>query len=79
LIQLEIIGEITQIETIAVGGGIQELARLRRAYGPGRWRKLKGIARVRVRDGPPFEAEVHWYEAAGVGRREMKIKRILDR
>ena len=77
--QLEIIGEITHIETIAVGGGIQELARLRRAYGPGRWRKLKGIARVRLGGSPPFEAEVHWYEASGVGRRELKIKRIPDR
>jgi hypothetical protein len=77
--RIEIVGEITQIEMIAVGRRIRELARLRRVYGPGRWRKLRGIARVRVGGGPAFEAEVHWYEASGVGRKELKIKRILDR
>ncbi len=66
------------IETIAVGRRIRELERLERTYGVGRWRKLKGIARVRVEGGVPFLAEVHWYEAAGIGRRELKIKRVLD-
>ncbi len=69
---------ITQIETIAVGRGIRELRRLERVYGPGRWRKRKGIGRVRVGEGRVFTAEVHWYEASGLGRREFKIKRILD-
>jgi len=73
----EIIGEITNIETIAVGGSIREIARLRRVYGSGRWRKLKGIATVRLSDGTICEAEVHWYEAHGIGRKEEKIKSVL--
>lgn len=72
----EIVGVIRQIRTIAVGKRIRELTRLRRAYGPGRWRKRKGIARVRI-GGETVLAEVHWYEASGVGRKEFKIKRIL--
>jgi len=75
--RVEIIGNITRIETIAVGRRIRELPRLQRVYGPGRWRKLKGVARVRVEGGREFQAEVHWYEATGVGRKEFKIKRIL--
>ena len=75
--RVEIIGSITRIETIAVGRGIRELSRLQRVYGSARWRKLKGIARVRIEGGRQFEAEVHWYEATGVGRREFKIKRVL--
>ena len=75
---VRILSEIDRIETIAVGRRIREWARLERAYGPGRWRKRKGIARVRLDEGPVFRAEVHWYEASGVGRREYKIKRILD-
>ena len=74
---IEILGKIVRIETIAVGRSIRELARLERVHGPGRWRKRKGIARVRVGGGPSFMAEVHWYEASGVGRREFKIKRML--
>jgi len=72
-----IIGEISAVETIATSSGIRELARLRRTYGRGRWRKRKGIARVRLSDGDVVIAEVHWYEATGVGKREFKIKRIL--
>ena len=68
---------VTGIETIAVGGSIRELSRLRRAYGSGRWRKRKGVACVRFADGTECRAEVHWYEAHGIGRREMKIKRLL--
>jgi hypothetical protein len=75
--RVEIIGSISRIETIATGRRIRELSRLQRVYGPGRWRKLKGIARVRIEGGRQFEAEVHWYEAAGVGRKEFKIKRVL--
>jgi hypothetical protein len=63
--------------TIAVGRQIRELARLRKAYGPGRWRKRKGIARIRLEDGTIRLAEVHWYEAHGIGRKELKIKRLF--
>ncbi|MFH1084488.1 MAG: hypothetical protein V1772_01820, partial [Chloroflexota bacterium] len=73
----EIMGELTDIEMIAVGDSLRELARLRRAYGFGRWRKLKGTAVVRLADGTVCVAEVHWYEAHGIGKREEKIKRIL--
>ena len=74
----EVLGRIADVEPIAVGPSIREVERLRRAYGPGRWRKLKGIARVQLDDGTVMSAEVHWYEAHGVGRRELKIKRFLD-
>ncbi|HEY0406876.1 MAG TPA: hypothetical protein VGC89_14180 [Pyrinomonadaceae bacterium] len=74
----EVIGEITEIETIAVGSRIHDLARLRKTYGAGRWRKLKGIALVRLEDGTQCEAELHWYEAHGLGKREVKIKELLD-
>jgi hypothetical protein len=70
----EIIGEITQIETIASGSSLRERLRLNKRYGPGRWRKLKGVARVRLADGTSRVAEIHWYEAHGVGKREHKLK-----
>ena len=73
----EILGEISNVETFATGSGIREIARLRRVYGRGRWRKRKGIARVRLADGSIHPAEVHWYEAASIGRKEFKIKRLL--
>ena len=72
------VGPITDVETIATGSGIQELARLRRRYGRARWRKRKGIAQVELPDGVIRVAELHWYEATGVGQREFKIKRYLD-
>ncbi len=75
----EVVGEITQIETIAAGASIRELPRLRRLYGRGRWRKGKGIALVRLRSGTIRRAEVHWYEAHGIGRKEMKRKRYVDK
>ena len=74
----EVVGEITDIETFAISSSIRELPRLRRSYGAGRWRKRKGIAQVRLDDDSVFRAEVHWYEAHGIGRVEMKIKRFLD-
>jgi hypothetical protein len=74
----EIIGTITETQTIAIGVAIREVARLRRVYGKGRWRKLKGIATVRLEDATVCQAEVHWYEAHGIGKKEMKIKRFLD-
>ncbi len=73
----EILGAISQVETFAAGSGIHEIARLRRACGRGRWRKRKGTARVRLTDGSTHMAEVHWYEAAGIGRKEFKIKQLL--
>ena len=74
----EIVGEISDVETIAVGGRIREVARLRRVYGRGRWRKLKGVARVRLGSGRIRLAELHRYEAHGIGKREIKRKRCLD-
>ena len=73
----EILGEISQIETFASGSGIREIARLRRAYGRGRWRKRKGVARIKLPNGSVHFAEIHWYEAAGIGRKEFKIKHLL--
>jgi len=74
----EIIGGITNIERIAVRRTIRDLERLRKSYGPGRWRKLKGIARVRLEDGSECDAELHWYEAHGIGKKEMRVKELLD-
>jgi hypothetical protein len=74
----EIIDNIMNIETVAVGGRIRDIMRLRKQYGPGRWRKLKGIAKVRLQSGKTRHAEVHWYEAHGIGRKKMKIKHLLD-
>ncbi len=73
----EIIGELSAVETIAAGSGIRELARLRKRYGRGRWRKRKGIGRVRLPSGEIVRAELHWYEATGIGKREFKIKQFL--
>jgi hypothetical protein len=75
---LDIIGEVKEIETIAVGGRIHDIMRIRKQYGPGRWRKLKGVAKVRLQSGRICKAGIHWYEAQGIGRRKMKIKKILD-
>ncbi len=75
----EIIGDITGIQTIAVGDEIREINRLRKQYGAGRWRKLKGIALVRLPSGRLRVAEVHWYEAHGIGKKEIKRKRYLDK
>jgi len=75
---LEVIGKISNIELIAAGNAIRELRRLRRAYGAGRWRKLKGTATLRLPDGRMVKAEVHWYESHGIGKKEFKIKRFLE-
>jgi hypothetical protein len=74
----EIVGEITNIEIIAKGRGIRDLARLQREYGRGNWRKLKGQAIICFANGRERLAEVHWYEAHGIGIREIKRKRYLD-
>lgn len=76
--KFEIIGDIGDIEIIAVGNGIRVLRYLRKTYGQGRWRKLKGIAKVRLPNGVLRNVELHWYEAHGIGKREFKIKRYLD-
>ncbi len=74
----DVIGKIQNIETIAVGNSIREINLLRETYGDGHWRKLKGIARVRLSDGDIQTAEIHWYEAHGIGKKKVKIKHILD-
>ena len=74
----EIIGQITAVEAIAVGDSIRILPLLRKRYGSGRWRKLKGRATVRLADGTIRLAELHWFEAHGIGRRKMRVKRFLD-
>ncbi len=77
--QFEVISPITQERTIAAGRRIRDLAAIVRQHGPGRWRKKSGCAWVRLRDGTMRLAELHWYEAIGIGRRSMKIKRYIDR
>jgi hypothetical protein len=74
----EIIGTIGAIETIAIGRSIRIHDRLVRDFGPGRWRKMKGTATIRLRGGATRRVELHWYEAHGVGKRKMKIKCYLD-
>lgn len=74
----EILGEIANIENIAVGSAIRELPRLRKTYGRGRWRKVKGCANIRLANGRIRRAELHWYEAHGIGRKEFKRKQYLD-
>jgi hypothetical protein len=77
-VYFEIIGEIENIEEIAVGGRIHDIMRIQKQYGPGRWRKLKGLAMVRLQSGKIHKAELHWYEAHGIGKKKMKIKTFLD-
>jgi hypothetical protein len=74
----DILSQISQIETIAAGRSIRDLLRLNKAYGSGRWRKLKGIATIRLTNGSIRLAELHWYEAHGIGKKEIKRKRYLD-
>ena len=74
-----VVGEIEQVETIAAGPGVKVRAFLRKTYGRGRWRKRKGIGTVRLPNGNLRRVELHWYEAQGIGRRDMKIKNYLDK
>jgi hypothetical protein len=74
----EIRGEIADVETFAIGKAIRELPRLRKLYGKGRWRKRKGFADVKLPNGKIRKAELHWYEASGIGKKEFKIKRFVD-
>jgi hypothetical protein len=77
-VKFEIISEISNIEIIAVGSSIRDLRELQNRYGGRRWRKLKGFATVRQEDGSIREAEIHWYECHGVGRRRLKVKRWIE-
>ncbi len=72
-----IIGVVSSVQTIAAGSGIREKARLRKAYGRGRWLKRKGVALVQLATDEVALAEIHWYECAGICKREFKIKRFL--
>jgi hypothetical protein len=74
----ELLGQITDVERIAKGSSVRERARLRKQFGPGRWRKLKGVATVRLASGRIRKVELHWYEAHGIGRKKLKIKGYLD-
>lgn len=74
----DLLSEISDVEIIAVNTSIRDIAYLRKSYGAGRWRKLKGMAKVRLPDGTICRAEVHWYEAHGIGKKDMKIKRVLE-
>jgi hypothetical protein len=74
----EILTPIDEVEIIAIDSKIRDIERLRKTYGSGRWRKLKGVATVRLEDGYECLAELHWYEAHGVGKKEIKIKELLD-
>jgi hypothetical protein len=77
-VDFEVLPPVLAAETFAVGNRIKEIRRLQRIYGRGRWRKRKGFARVRLEDGTIRQAEVHWCEATGIGKREFKIKRYVD-
>jgi uncharacterized protein with ACT and thioredoxin-like domain len=77
MIGFEILSEIRDIETVAVGRDVYIRRYLERAYGKGRWRKMKGIATVQLPDGAICEAEIHWFEAHGIGRKDFKIKRVI--
>jgi hypothetical protein len=74
----EVVGRIETIETIAVDRAIRDIASLKRRYGTGNWRKLKGVATIRLADGTFRKAELHWYQAHGIGKRKLKVKRFLD-
>ena len=76
--KFEIVSKIEGAETFASGNAIREIARLRRTYGKGRWRKCKGFADIQFLDGSVRRAELHWYEATGIGKKEFKIKYLLD-
>lgn len=74
----EVLGQITDVETIAVGSAIRELKRLQKQHGKAKWRRMKGIGEIRLQSGRVVQAELHWYEAHGIGKKEIKVKRLLD-
>jgi len=77
-VRFQIISEIVEVQGIATGREIRDLRRLQRLYGKGRWRKMKGVATIRLASGRIRRAELHWYEAHGIGRKELKRKRNLS-
>jgi len=77
MMKFEILNEIRDIETIAAGRGVYIWHYLERTYGKGRWRKMKSIATVQLADGRICEAEIHWFESHGIGRKDFKIKRVI--
>jgi len=77
-VYFEVVGDVTHVEIIAAGRKIRQFERLKRLYGKGRWRKMKGEALIRLASGQLRRAEMHWYEAHGIGKRNMKLKRYLD-
>ena len=77
MMEFKILGEIGDIETIATGRGVYIRRYLEHTYGKGRWRKMKGIATIQLADSTICEAEVHWFEAHGVGRKDFKIKKVI--
>jgi len=76
--EFEVLGELRRVETFAFGKAIRELARLQKVYGRGFWRKRKALAYVRLSDGSVHLAELHWYEAGGIGKRELKVKSLVE-
>jgi len=78
-VRLDIVGQIEQVETIAAGPGVKVRSFLRKAYGRGRWRKRKGLGTVRLPNGTLRRVELHWFEAHGIGKRDLKIKSYLDK
>jgi hypothetical protein len=76
-VRFEVVSEIQRVETIASGSGVRDRRRLNREHGSGRWRKMKGIATVKLSDGTICKAELHWYEAHGIGKKEIKFKKPL--
>jgi hypothetical protein len=79
MMEFEIVGQIMEVQVIEIGSSIREIDRLRKIYDfYGRWRKLKGVANIRLPGGIMRKAEVHWYEAHGIGKKKIKIKRFLD-
>jgi len=77
-LDFQIVGPVRDVQVIARGRGIRELRRLRKAYGSGHWHKKKGVARIQLIDGTILKSELHWYEAHGIGKKEFKIKRVLE-
>ena len=74
----EVVGKVSEVEIIAIGGKLRILPLLHEKFGRGRWRKLKGVAQVRLSDGEIRLAEIHWFEAHGIGKRLLRIKHYLD-
>jgi hypothetical protein len=77
-VKFDVVGNITEVETIAAGVGVKVRNFLRKSYGRGRWRKMKGTATVRLPNGRLRRVELHWYEAHGIGKKDLKIKNYLD-